>query len=103
MLAAETLHAQAFGMRFAAVTCTAACLLVCHESAPSPLGGADVRNPHLRIVLTVRLLPQIVLATAEFDDRDFVALGVLLNRCGDLAAQKLRLAKAHIVAIGNHQ
>src|SRR5580704_12016615 len=38
ILTTEALHTQALGVRIAAIACTTACLLMCHETAPSPLG-----------------------------------------------------------------
>ena len=88
----------------AAVAGTAACFLVCHEScSDTPYRRADVGDAHLSVMLAVRLLPQIVLAAAKFDDRDLVTLAVLLDRGRHLAALEQRLAQAHVIAIGDQQ
>src|SRR6185312_12702613 len=106
LLAAETLHTEALAVRFAAVTGAAACLFMSHDplrTVCSRSGSADIRDAHLGVGLPMRLLPQVVFAAPEFDDRHLVTLRVLFDRSQDLTAPKQRVAQPYSVVVRNQQ
>src|SRR5262245_3618073 len=63
----------------------------------------DAGDLHFRIGLTVRALPQVVLAATEFDDAHLVALAVTLHGCDDFAATQERRADLDAVALPDQQ
>ena len=103
-LAAELLHAQTLAVRIAAVTSTAACLFMCHVSAPTTSAlSADAGDLDLRVLLAMRALAQVVLAATELHDDLLLALAVLLDDGLDLAALEQRRADLDVVAVTEEQ
>src|SRR4051812_37695749 len=65
--------------------------------------GAEIRDLHFREGLTMVLLTQVMLASAELHDRDLLALAVANDGGDNLAALEQRGAELHIGAFAHEQ